>query len=238
MTLLDAVADPNLFARWFRGHETWRAWFVFVRALFGLAMSDHDRALYAQCTGRAEPAAGGHREAWLICGRRAGKSFVLALIAVFLACFVEWSPYLSPGERGTIMVVAADRKQARVIYRYARAMMTRIPMLAALIDRETAEAIDLTNGISIEIVTASFRTIRGPTVIAALLDEIAFWRAEDSANPDAEIVAALRPAMATIPNAMLLAASSPYARRGGDDEDDENDGFSELSAFSGTTLTE
>jgi phage terminase large subunit-like protein len=141
VTLIDAVADPNLFARWFRDRDTWRAWFVFVRALFGLAMSDSDRALFAQCTGRAEPAAGGHREAWLICGRRAGKSFVLALIAVFLACFVEWSPNLSPGERGTIMVVAADRKQARVIYRYARAMLTRLPMLAALIDRETAEAI-------------------------------------------------------------------------------------------------
>jgi hypothetical protein len=172
VTLLDAVADPNLFARWFRDRDTWGPWFAFLRAIFGLAMSDNDRALYARCTGRAEPAAGGHREAWLICGRRAGKSFVLALIAVFLACFVEWSPYLSPGERGTIMVVAADRKQARVIYRYARAMLTRIPMLAALIDRETAEAIDLTNGISIEIVTASFRTIRGPTVIAACLTKL------------------------------------------------------------------
>jgi hypothetical protein len=61
---------------------------------------------------------------------------------------------------------------------------------------------------------ASFRSVRGYTVIAALADEIAFWRSDDSANPDAEIIAALRPAMATIPNAMLLCASSPYARRG------------------------
>ena len=177
-------------------------------------MADDDRTIFRQCTGRDLPPAGGFRESWLIVGRRGGKSVILALVAVFLACFVDWLPFLSPGERGTIIVVAADRKQARVIYRYARAMLTRIPLLAALIERETAEAIDLANGISIEITTASFRTIRGPTVIAALLDEIAFWRSEDSANPDVEILAALRPAMATIPGAMLLCASSPYARRG------------------------
>lgn len=51
-------------------------------------------------------------------------------------------------------------------------------------------------------------------MIAALCDEIAFWRPDDSANSDKEILAALRPAMATIPGAMLLCASSPYARRG------------------------
>src|SRR5580704_4165546 len=80
--------------------------------------------------------------------------------------------------------------------------------------RETAEAIDLKNGVTIEILTASFRTVRGYTLIAALCDEIAFWRSDESANPDSEIIGAIRPAMATIPGAMLLCASSPYARRG------------------------
>jgi hypothetical protein len=37
---------------------------------------------------------------------------------------------------------------------------------------------------------------------------------EGSANPDTEILAAIRPAMAMIPNALLLAISSPYAKRG------------------------
>ena len=125
----------------------------------------------------------GARKSWLVCGRRAGKSFILALVAVFLACFCDWSPYLSPGERGTIMVIAADKKQARVIYRYAAALLREVPMLKALISRDTAEAIDLTNGITIEILTASFRTVRGYTLIAALCDEIAFWRSDESAEP-------------------------------------------------------
>ena len=88
-------------------------------------------------------------------------------------------------------------------------------MLAQLIERETAEGFDLTNAVTIEVATASHRTTRGYAVVAALCDEIAHWHAkEHSASSDREIVAALRPGMATIPTAMLLAASSPNAARG------------------------
>ena len=100
---------------------------------------------------------------------------MLALIAVFLACFHEWRRHLTPGERGTVMIVAADRKQARVILRYIRGLLTGVPMLARLIERETAESFDLNNSISIEVGTASFSTVRGYTIVAALLDELAFW---------------------------------------------------------------
>src|SRR5262249_15501148 len=67
---------------------------------------------------------------------RGGKSFALALIAVFLACFGDWQQYLGPGERGTIMIVAADRQQARVIMRYVRGLITSVPMLAPLVQRD------------------------------------------------------------------------------------------------------
>jgi hypothetical protein len=83
-----------------------------------------------------------------------------------------------------------------------------------MIERRTADSIDLTNGVTIEVHTANFRSVRGYTVVGAVLDEIAFWRSEDSANPDHEIVGALRPAMSTIVGAVLVAISSPYARRG------------------------
>jgi hypothetical protein len=43
---------------------------------------------------------------------------VLALIAVFLACFRDCRQHFVPGEGGSIMVLAADRKQSRVILRY------------------------------------------------------------------------------------------------------------------------
>ena len=62
--------------------------------------------------------------------------------------------------------------------------------------------------------TSSFRTVRGYTIVAAICDELAFWRSDESANPDVEILKAIRPAMVMIPNALLLAISSPYAKRG------------------------
>jgi hypothetical protein len=52
-------------------------------------------------------------------------------------------------------------------------------------------------------------------VICALLDEVGVWQdAEASSNSDAEVLAALLPAMATVPGSLLLAAGSPYGRRG------------------------
>jgi hypothetical protein len=139
---------------------------------------------------------------------------VLALIAVYLACFRNYSQYLAPGERGTILILAADRKQSRVIFRYISALLKQVPMLARLIENERAESFDLTNRITIEVGTCSYRTVRGYTFVAVLADELAFWRSEDSASPDYEVLNAVRPGMLTIPNAMLLCASSPYARRG------------------------
>ena len=50
--------------------------------------------------------------------------------------------------------------------------------------------------------------------MGAICDELAFWHTDGSANPDIEILNALRPAMATVPSALLVVISSPYARRG------------------------
>jgi hypothetical protein len=89
-----------------------------------------------------------------------------------------------------------------------------IPLLATKIEREVADGFDLAGSVTIEVQTASFRAVRGYAVAVALLDEVAFFPTDDGANPDTEIIAALQPAMATIPGAMMLCASSPYARRG------------------------
>jgi len=214
LTLLDCIADPLLFAPWFKDPATWTAWFAFIAALFALPMTADQLAIYRQCTGRDDPPSEQASEAWLVCGRRAGKSFVLALIAVFLACFHDYRRYLAPGERGTVFIIATDRKQARIILRYIRALLTNVPMLSRMIEREWAEGFDLSNSVTIEVATASFRSTRGFTLVACLLDELAFWPTDDTATPDVEVLNALRPGMATIPNAMLLCASSPYARRG------------------------
>lgn len=213
MNIIETVSDRNIFANFFG--PSYGNWLAFLAALFALPMTDAQLQIYQQHTGRTAPPTAPAREAWLVVGRRGGKSFILAVIAVFLACFKDWRPFLGPGEVGTVMVVAADRRQARVIYRYCLGLLKAVPMLAQQVENVTQESISLKNNVVVEIHTASFRSTRGYTIVAALMDEIAYWPVDEtSAQPDAEVLNAIRPGMATIPQSMLLAASSPYSRRG------------------------
>jgi hypothetical protein len=215
LNILEAIDDPQVFGPAFRDKQTWGAWRIFLAALFGLPLTPEQLDIYWECTQRADPPSERATEAWLVIGRRGGKSFMLALIAVYLAAFRDWRPYLGIGESATVMVIATDRRQARVIMRYVKGLLQLVPMLRQLIVAEQQEAVVLSNRVVIEVHSASFRTTRGYSICAALLDELAFWRSdEDSSNPDYEIINAIRPAMATIPGALLLCASSPYARKG------------------------
>jgi hypothetical protein len=214
ISILDAMDDEHLFGQHFTDADSWKGWCTFLAVLFGLPLDDEQQLLFRQCTGRSEPH-DGYNEAWLVIGRRGGKSFILALIAVYLATFKDWRPYLGPGERGTVMVIAADRAQARVIMRYCKGLLTSVPMLQRLVTSETQSAVHLRNRVTIETHTASFRSTRGYSIIAGLLDELAFWStSEDSAEPDIEVINAIKPGMANVPGSMLLCASSPYAKRG------------------------
>ncbi len=205
---------PDGLGPFFRG-DTWQAWQAFLAALFALPMDEDQLALYRHHTGRQEPPDEPFTEAALVCGRRGGKSRVLALIAVYLGTLRDYTEFLAPGEMATIAVIAADRKQARSIFRYILGMLEAVPSLKAMVAEEQAGAVTLHNRVVIEITTASLRATRGYTFAAVLADEIAFWRTdESSANPDTEILAAIRPGMTTIPGSMLLLASSPYSKRG------------------------
>jgi hypothetical protein len=149
VNILDALGDPKVFGGFFRA-GTWAAWRVFLAALFALPMTADQLAVYQRHTGRSTPPTAPLHEAWLVCGRRGGKSFVLATIAVFLAAFKDWRRYLAPGEVGVTMIIAADRRQARVIMRYCTGLLKAVPMLAKLIEAETRETIELRNRVTIE----------------------------------------------------------------------------------------
>src|SRR6266567_1058491 len=102
MNIIEAMLDARLFRPWFRDRASWRAWESFLAALFALPMTAEEEATYRASTGRARPPQQPFRETWLVCGRRAGKSFILALVAVFLACFRSYGQFLAPGERATV----------------------------------------------------------------------------------------------------------------------------------------
>jgi hypothetical protein len=113
-TILDAIREPRLFGPAFKDMSTWRSWLAFLGALFALPLSEAEAAIWRECTGRQALPSKPFNEAWLVCGRRSGKSFVMALLGVYLACFRNYQEFLGPGEKVTIMIVAADKKQARV----------------------------------------------------------------------------------------------------------------------------
>jgi hypothetical protein len=144
--IIRAINDPVVFARHFRS-DTWTAWQVFLAALFGLPLGYDQQLLFKQFTGRDTAPKAPLQEAWLIVGRRGGKSFILAVIAAFLACFRDWKPYLGPGEVGTIMILAKDRAQARSIKRFISGLIRETPMLARLLEEETAESIRARRGL-------------------------------------------------------------------------------------------
>ncbi|MBR3370315.1 MAG: hypothetical protein IKG52_06770 [Rhodobacteraceae bacterium] len=206
-----AMTDPALFGDVFGG-QSFTAWRALLSGFYGLELDATELDTFKALTGRADTPQGAFLELWLAIGRRGGKSHAAAFLAVYLAAFQDYRAKLAPGEVATVMVIAADRKQARAVMRYTSGLMNENPMLRRMVLRENSEQIELNNRCVIEITTASHRSVRGYTLAACICDEIAFWHV-DGASPDREIIAAIRPALATL-GGRLIALSSPYAKRG------------------------
>ena len=216
MTYVDCCTDPNIFGPWFSG-PSWDTWRVVDKAIFGLSMTAEELAVFTSITGLTEAPTAPCKEAWLIFGRRGGKDVKAASYATYLATIgaeaYEWRSKLTRGERGVVQLLAVDREQAKVCFGYMSAFFQQ-PMLAKMVRRITADSIELTNHLVIEVTTNDRRRVRGRTVVAAIFDEVAHWRNEASANPDEDVYSAIQPATLTIPNALMIGISSPYARRG------------------------
>jgi len=212
LNIVRAFEDKEIFGRLIKKQETWSTWKVALRAIFGLPIDGEQFEIYRKFTGREKQSSQPFKEVFLAIGRRGGKSFISAIIACYLATFVSWRSQLGPGETGYVMVIATDRKQASVVLGYIKAIL-RLKIFKGLVVNETKEELELTNGITISVVTCSYRSIRGYSVVCAIADEVAFWRSE-GANPDREIFTALRPCMANIDGSLLIAISSTYAKSG------------------------
>lgn len=212
-TILDVMTDERWFGRAFQGNG-WLGWKAFLAGCFGLPMTPDMLACWHQHTRREHVPTSPAPEAWMVVGRRGGKSRIAALIAVYLACFRSYAAHLADGEYATLPIIAADRREARTAMRYVRGFL-QSPRLQDRVVRTLTESVELQGRVQIEVHTAGYRAVRGYTVIAAICDEISFWpTSADAASPDSEVIAALRPGMASIPGSLLIGLSSPYARSG------------------------
>jgi hypothetical protein len=193
------------------GGESWRTWRAVVAAAFGEPLTDAELAIFSNVAGGRSPPTKRVRELWAVVGRRAGKSRMASVLAVYLALFQRHE--LAVGEVGTVLVVAATQQQAGVVFRYIEGLLRASPVLARSIAGSTASEIRLKNRAVISVLPASFRSIRGRTIVAAVFDEVSFWRDETSTLPDVEVYRAVLPALIAS-GGMLISISTPYRKLG------------------------
>jgi hypothetical protein len=177
-------------------------------------MTETETAFFRSVTLR-DPPTRPVRELWINAGRRAGKDSFASFDVAYSAATFSNAGRLRKGERCLCLGLACSRDQAKIVLNYTRAYFTEIPALKAMVQRETADGFELSNGVDVVIGTNNFRSVRGRPVLRAVLDECAYYRDENSANPDEELYRALTPGMATLAgDAMLIGISTPYRKAG------------------------
>src|SRR6516165_2897665 len=180
----------------------------------GEVLTNSERAIFHKLTGRAcEPQMPVH-ELVAIVGRRGGKSRAMATLLCWLAALCDHRAMLASGEVGTALLISRDQRIARIILGYCEGILEASPYLRGLVKNRTQDSIELSNRITIEVRPCNFKTLRGPTYIAIVADEVAFWfTSTDFANPDIEVLASVRPGLLTTRGPLMM-VSSAYAMHG------------------------
>src|SRR4051812_25977848 len=101
------------FRPWFNG-ASWDGWRAVLKATAALPMNDAEVEFFQSVAGGREPPRRRVREAWYVCGRRAGKDSVVSLIAAHAAATFNPKGVLRPGERALIACIAPDKETAKI----------------------------------------------------------------------------------------------------------------------------
>jgi hypothetical protein len=206
------MADPKLLGPHFNG-PSWDRWRAVIRAAFALPLSPSDLALFREVAER-DPPQRPVKELICIVGRGGGKDSIASALATYIAVAVD-PKRVRPGENPAVVCVATDREQAGIAHGYIRGYFDQIPLLKGLVERGGRSSIlKLKNKTRIVIGTNNYRHARGKTICAAIYDESAFWRDENSANPDVEVDTSITPGLMRWPGALKVMISSAYRRQG------------------------
>lgn len=208
--IVEFVTDPRLL-----GLGLSPAQEALLRAVYALPMNAEQLDLFRECTGRADPPTNPFQEVCVIAGARSGKdSRIAGPIVCYEALFGGHEAHMHKGERGVIPLVAQDLRATRIAFSYIRHYLTESPLLTGEVEEVLASEIALRSGMAILCFPCTQRSLRGWSIPAAVMDELAFFRLEGAADSDVEIQASIRRGMVGFPQTRLVKISTPYMKSG------------------------
>ena len=195
--------------------DSWRPHHVLAMAALGECLTEDEHDIFKKFTGGRDYKPGQRAKEWhTVGGRRTGKTVSKAAFATYLGTCIDYRDVLTRGETGVLLCLAQTQSVANQILNYVEENLLGSKILKQKFVGRTAEGIELTGHVRIEVRPASFRKLRGPTFIGICADELGFWYSEDYyANTDVEVLNAARQGMLTT-RGMVVTISSPYAKRG------------------------
>jgi|GEM_PF-2634202 len=150
----------------------------------------------------------GKKQLVVRCGRRGGKSSSLCRLAGAVA--IAGDHNVTPGDIGYVTFLSTSKEEATARLRMIKSMLDTLNVKHKLRDGIVIELQD--RPIAFRVVAATVAGVSGFTSIAVIADEVAKWRDGDSgSNPANEVLASVRPTLATQPNGRIVLSSSAFS---------------------------
>lgn len=167
----------------------------------------------------------------LVCGRRSGKTTLVAIIAILSAIQTNWKPFLHKTPFATILIMSHSREFSDEVLDTIKLFIKESPILSKLINhdrKQTASTLNLSipfldseqnieeSHVQIKVGAASSKTTRGIAACVVICDEIAYWNLDENMKEtDTKVLKAVRPALKQFgEKAMLFKLSSPGIKQG------------------------
>lgn len=152
-----------------------------------------------------------------VCGGRGGKTYTLGALRILHLAVTVSLATMAPGEQAIGLIVAPHKKLANQCLGFVRGAIARDPRLTSMVVTDTKETILLQRPdgqVSIESVAASSGgiSLRGRSLVGAVLDECAFFHDENYQVNDKELFRAAAPRV--LPGGQTILCSTPWAEAG------------------------
>lgn len=153
-----------------------------------------------------------------VCGRRAGKSYVMVALRMVHGMLVRDVPPLPPGIRAVSMIIAPRSNMRDEVFRYALGAVESKPELRAMLVSDKAEEFTLRRPdgkhvtFEVGVATAGGTAARGRWFLDFALDECAFFRDSSFKVNDEELYRAGSAVL--LEGGQILITSTPWAEGG------------------------